>query len=67
MREDIGEALALLALQPGIGSAYQGARAKGVRRLLVGRIRYFIYYRATTDALEVLAVWHASRGRQPAL
>jgi plasmid stabilization system protein ParE len=67
VRKDIGEALALLALQPGIGAAYQGSRAKDVRRLLVGRIRYFIYYRATADALEVLAVWHVSRGRQPAL
>lgn len=42
-------------------------RVKGVRRLLVGRIQYFIYYRATPDTLEVLAVWHASRGKQPAL
>ena len=67
VRKDIGEALALLALQPGIGAAYQGARVKDVRRLLVGRIRYFIYYRATADTLEVLAVWHVSRGRQPAL
>ena len=64
---DIGEALALLARQPGIGAAYQGARAKGVRRLLVGRIRYFIYYRVTPETLEVLAVWHVSRGKQPSL
>ena len=67
VRMDIGEALALLALQPGFGTAYEGARTKGIRRLLVGRIRYFIYYRATTEALEVLAVWHVSRGKQPAL
>lgn len=26
-----------------------------------------IYYRATHDSLEVLAVWHTSRGKQPAL
>ena len=67
VRIDIGEALALLALQPGFGTPYEGARTKGIRRLLVGRIRYFIYYRATTEALEVLAVWHVSRGKQPAL
>jgi len=67
IRIDIGEALALLAEQPGIGALYEGARTKGVRRLLVGRIRYFIYYRATQDALEVLAVWHVSRGRQPSV
>jgi plasmid stabilization system protein ParE len=69
VRTDIGEALALLAQQPGIGTAYEG-RTKGVRRLLVGRIRYFIYYRVTPDmpdTLEVLAVWHVSRGKQPSL
>jgi plasmid stabilization system protein ParE len=67
VRTDIGEALALLAQQPGIGTAYEGSRAKGVRRLLVGRIRYFIYYRVTPDTLEVLAVWHVNRGKQPSL
>ena len=67
IRIDTGEALALLAAHPGIGAAYEGARATGVRRLLVGRIRYFIYYRATQDTLEVLAVWHVSRGKQPSV
>lgn len=67
VRTDIGEALALLAQQPGIGAAYEGARTKGVRRLLVGRIRYFIYYRVTPETLEVLTVWHVSRGKQPSL
>ena len=67
IRTDIGEALALLAQQPGIGNIYNGARTKGVRRLLVGRIRYFIYYRVTPETLEVLTVWHMSRGKQPSL
>jgi len=35
--------------------------------LRVGRIRYFIYYRVTPDTVDVLAVWHVSRGKQPAL
>lgn len=65
VRKDIGEALVLLALQPGIGAVYDGAKTKDVRRLLLGRIRYFIYFRPTVDTLEVLAVWHVSRGRQP--
>ena len=67
VRTDIGEALALPARQAGIGTAYEGARTKGVRRLLVGRIRYFIYYRVTPETLEVLTVWHMSRGKQPSL
>jgi plasmid stabilization system protein ParE len=67
VRNDIADALALLAQQPGIGTAHEGARTPGVRRLFVGRIRYFIFYRTMSDTLEVLAVWHESRGRQPAL
>lgn len=67
VQTDIGDALALLAEHPGLGAAYQGVRTEGVRRLLVGRIRYFIYYRATHDTLDILAVWHVSRGMQPVL
>ena len=67
VRTDIGEALALLAQQPGIGTAYEGAKTKGVHRLLAGRIRYFIYYRVTPETLDVLTVWHVSRGKQPPL
>ena len=67
VRKDVGESVALLAEQPGIGSKYEGARAPGVRRLYLGRIGYFLYYRATDDTLEVLALWHASREMQPSL
>jgi plasmid stabilization system protein ParE len=67
VRTDIGDALALLARQPAIGTPYEGRRTQGVRRLLVGRIRYFIYYRVTPETLDVLAVWHVSRGKQPSL
>lgn len=65
--KDFGEAVALLAEQPGIGSKYAGVRVKDVRRLYLGRLRYFIYYRVSGDALEILAFWHARRGRQPRL
>ena len=34
------------------GSPYDGAKVKEVRRLLLGRIRYFIYYRVTPEAIE---------------
>jgi plasmid stabilization system protein ParE len=64
IRQVVGAALNLLARQPGIGVACNGTRSQDVRRLLVGRIRYYIYYRPTPTALEVLAIWHASRGKQ---
>lgn len=64
---DFREAIALLAEQPGIGARYEGSRTPGVRRLYLSRIRYFVYYRASDDALDVLAFWHESRGHQPVL
>lgn len=65
--EDINEILKLLAEQPGIGTKYEGARAGVVRRLYMSRVGYFLYYRDFNDVLEVLAFWHARRGKQPKL
>ena len=62
---DFGEAVALLAEQPGIGAKYAGARLPNVRRLYLSRLGYFIYYAADAQALKVLAFWHSSRGAQP--
>lgn len=61
---DIGEAIALLSEQPNIGAKYEGSRTAGVRRLFLSRLGYFIYYKVEGDSLQVLAFWHASRGRQ---
>lgn len=59
------KAVALLAEQPGIGAKYEGAKVPGVRRLFLGRVGYFIYYKAENGTLHVLALWHASREHQP--
>ena len=57
--------MSLLAEQPGIGAKYEGARTPGVRRLFLGRVGYFVYYKAEGEDLNILAFWHASRGQQP--
>ena len=64
---DFGASVALLAEQAGIGAKYNGSRMRGVRRIFLSRIGYFIYYKASADELQVLAFWHASREHQPAL
>jgi plasmid stabilization system protein ParE len=64
---DFGEAVALLAEQPGLGVRCDGARIAGVRRVFLARVGYFIYYVANADQLKVLAFWHASRDQRPAL
>ena len=64
---DFGESVGLLAEQPSIGAKYDGSRTPGVRRLFLSRVGYFVYYRADATELKVLAFWHASRERQPAV
>ena len=64
---DFAGSVALLAEQPGIGARYEGSRTPGVRRLYLGRARYFIYYKVESESLHVLSFWHANRGRTPVL
>ena len=66
-RGDLDRILSLLAVQPGGGAQARGTKLQRVRRVTLSRIRYYVYYRATDQALEVLAFWHTSRGRQPPL
>jgi plasmid stabilization system protein ParE len=67
VREDLDRILGLLSVNPGIGARARRAKLKGVRRVTLSRIRYYLYYRVSGDTLEVLAFWHTSRGRQPQL
>lgn len=62
---DLRGALELLAREPGIGSRVETSRAEIVRRLYLGRIHYFIYYRVRGQTLEVVAFWHERRGHLP--
>jgi plasmid stabilization system protein ParE len=65
LRDDLKAAFDLLSQQPAVGLRVANARVSGVRRLHLGRVRYFIYYRATADELVVLSVWHMSRAQGP--
>lgn len=67
IRLDLGEALEVLAQQPGIGARCTSRHYSDVRRLYLARTRYHVYYRVTGGSLVVLAFWHASRGREPTL
>ena len=65
--EDLDRILDLLCVQPAMGTRARRASLSGVRRVTLSRIRYYVYYRVVDDALQVLALWHTSRGRGPAL
>jgi plasmid stabilization system protein ParE len=67
IRKDLEAALALLVDEPGIGTKIETARSGTVRRLYLGRVQYFIYYRVRDHCLEVVAFWHSSRETGPSL
>jgi plasmid stabilization system protein ParE len=52
---------------PSFGSPFLSTRAQGVRRVLLRRTRYHLYYRIVGDDIEILAFWHAGRGTPPPL
>ncbi|HZO26306.1 MAG TPA: type II toxin-antitoxin system RelE/ParE family toxin [Chloroflexota bacterium] len=50
---------------PGIGAPVSRTRLTGVRRVHLKRIHYYLYYRVEQDDIEILALWHTSRGTGP--
>ena len=54
-------ALLRLSENLSISIAYRHTRRPDVRRYLVERIRYYIYFRVIDDSIQVLRIWHCSR------
>jgi plasmid stabilization system protein ParE len=65
--DEIDEVIALIAENPAIGVRVHVGR-RGARRLTMERTRYYIYYdQVAEDSITILALWHASRARNPML
>ncbi len=65
-RQELERGFDLITTQPGIGEKALDVSIKGVRRFHLYRIHYFLYYQVLGDeAVEVLALWHKSRGQGP--
>jgi plasmid stabilization system protein ParE len=65
--DDFEEAKHLLARQPGVGARSTSRRHPDLRRLLLSRVGYHVYYRVAPDKVVILAFWHSSRGEGPGL
>ena len=67
--DELAAAFERLATLPSSGVPYRSARQKDVRRLLLERSRYHVYYSVDEQAARVVvrAIWHAARGRDPRL
>ena len=67
VHDELDEAFALLRTQPMIGAVASNAHLQGVRRLHLSRIHYFLYYRVVSNRVDILALWHTSRGTSPSV
>ena len=67
LEEELAGAFALLLSQPAIGASALNAKTKGVRRVHLARVHYYLYYRVHGEQIDVIALWHTSRGSLPSV
>ncbi len=67
LRDELHSGLSLLRHLPDVGGRYALDGVPGLRRLLLRRTRYHLYYVHDDEAEQVvvLALWSAIRGRPP--
>ncbi|MSO18922.1 MAG: type II toxin-antitoxin system RelE/ParE family toxin [Acidobacteria bacterium] len=63
--EELRRGCDLIAQQPAVGALATNPKLQGVRRIHLSRIRYHLYYRVQQNQVEILALWHPSRGSGP--
>lgn len=64
--DELDQALSDLAATPSLGTTYR-AGSQTVRRLLLRRCHYHLYFIEEQDRIYVVAVWSAFRGKGPVL
>lgn len=67
--KELASAVLLLKMAPEAGSLYPERAAQGIRRVLLPKTQYYLYYVYDREAslIGVLAVWSCLRGRPPGL
>jgi len=63
LEQELRDMLSVAAAAPTRGVLVRDTRLPNVRRILLHRTRYHVYYRvdAAGERLEILALWHARR------
>ena len=59
------QALSRIKMFPDVFAPLDEPRLPGLRRLLLSQSRYHVYWTTSDDAIEIIAVWHLSRGTGP--
>jgi hypothetical protein len=65
--DELSEDLTLLRGSPDVGLPSRHAKRADVRRVLLPRARFHVYYAVEREAVVVLALWSALRGHGPKL
>ncbi|KFE68163.1 hypothetical protein DB31_7400 [Hyalangium minutum] len=67
--EELSAAVETVAASPGAGAPYRRTSLSGMRRVLLPRTRYHLYYTVdeTEGVVRVHALWHTARGQGPLL
>lgn len=67
VRQELQRAFAFIARQPRIGSRAANVKLEGVRRIYLPIIKQYLYYHlvGVPERIEVVALWHARRGKGP--
>lgn len=66
--EEIDALVGLLEERPGLVGR-PAIEPAGVRRVYLRRVRYYVYFQVVEggEVVEILALWHGSRGGAPAI
>lgn len=64
--DDLDELLEMFEIDPHTAGARIAERPR-VRRVLLGRVRYHVYFTVGETVVTIIAVWHASRGSRPGI
>jgi plasmid stabilization system protein ParE len=69
LSDELAAAYALLTDLPFAGERVPHSRISGLRRVLLGRTQYHLYYVVTDEEsiVQILSLWHTSRGNAPRL
>ncbi len=67
--QELAHAVRTIQENPTLFVELKTTKAKGIRRVLMVRSRYYLYWHMIDggNVVEVLACWHTSRGRHPPL
>ena len=65
--EELEQALKIVAVLPGAGTAYARSPVPGVRRVYLRRVTLHLYYTFDDNEVLIRALWGARRGRGPQL